>query len=197
MFALMFLTWVCSSAGATESYPPWRNFHVIEPGRAYRSARLRPDELKSALDRLNIRTVINLEGAAPGSAWYEAEKKILKDFKVKHVNIEMSAARLPHRADLLKLLRTFDDAEYPILIHCWAGADRTGEASAIYAMDRMNWPSSQALRMLTPRFLHFEIKYPAKRYFIGKVYRGRTWAFSSYDPCQSRYLYYSYAQFCR
>ena len=92
----------------------------------------------------------------------------------------MSAGRLPHREDLLKLLDIFETAPRPILIHCHGGADRTGEASAIYKLEYMAKTKKQALRQLTLWYMHLKPRFPAKRYFIKDLYQGKDWVKSDY-----------------
>ena len=41
---------------------------------------------------------------------------------------------MPTREALLELWDTFENGEYPMLVHCKAGADRTGGAVAIWRM---------------------------------------------------------------
>jgi len=50
---------------------------------------------------------------------------------------------------LLTLIDFFDHCQYPLLIHCKAGADRTGLASALYLMMQQDEPPGQAIRALT------------------------------------------------
>ena len=165
------------------------NFHVVDPTRVYRSAQLDGDELERAIHCYGIRTVINLRGENSGKDWYDAERDVTERLGVEQVDISMSAQRLPHRRDLIALLDVFRDADRPILIHCQAGADRTGEASAIYQMEYMGYSKAEALEQLTSDYWHFSLRYPAKRYFV-KMYEGEEWARTDYDPCATSYPYY-------
>ena len=53
------------------------------------------------------------------------------------------------RRELLTLIDFFDHCQYPLLIHCKAGADRTGLASALYLMIRQDEPPREAIRAFT------------------------------------------------
>ncbi|MFL5812912.1 MAG: dual specificity protein phosphatase family protein [Bdellovibrionia bacterium] len=171
------------------------NFHEVDPGKLYRSAQLSGEELDHAIHQLGIRTVINLRGEDLNSDWYKAEAQVTQTDGVKLINIAMSAKRLPHRNDLIALLDAFEKAERPILVHCQAGADRTGEASAIYEMEYMGKSREEALEMLTLKYDHLELAAPAKRYFIN-LYGGKDWAYHTYDPCVQSYKYYDQQKFC-
>lgn len=165
------------------------NFYEVHKGHLYRSAQLDGGTLAAAIDHYGIRTVINLRGESD-SRWYKDEAAVATSKNVELINISMSARRLPHRADLIKLLDAFRDAPRPILIHCKGGADRTGEAAAIYKMLYMGASKSKALKMLSPKYFHIESFMPAKRYFIKHVWAGEEWARNEYDPCSEEYKYY-------
>jgi protein tyrosine/serine phosphatase len=80
---------------------------VIEENKAYRSPRLTGKEFSEAIQRLGIKTIINLQGERPEESWYVEEKKATESAGIALVNIRMKPSRLPHRKDLLKLLDTF------------------------------------------------------------------------------------------
>lgn len=158
------------------------NLHEIHAGKLWRSAQLTGEELEQVIEEQGIKTILNLRGAHPDEDWYVAEREVAAREGVELVDIKMSAHHLPHREALLRLLDTFRDAPRPILVHCRAGADRTGEACAIYQMEYMGKTREQALRMLRLGYLHAAIFTPAKRYFMEQVWKGEVWAREAYDP---------------
>lgn len=167
------------------------NFHAVDPGKLYRSAQLlRTWEFEDYVGKNGIKTVINLRGASPSSSWYKTEVAMLKKLGVRQIDIPMSASRLPHQADLIKLLEAFQTAQRPILIHCLQGADRTGEAAAIYQMLYMGKTKDEALKMLSWKYGHLEFLFPAKKYFIKEVWQGLDWAYNDYEPCAGNLRYY-------
>lgn len=170
------------------------NFHTVEKGKLYRSAQLTEPELQTAIDKAGIKTIINLRGKSQ-EGWYKTEKTVADENGVLLIDIPMSAERIPHRQDLIKLMDAFRDSPRPILIHCAAGADRTGEAAAIYQMEYMDKTREQALEMLTPKYFHFTELKPSKRYFI-RQYQGAEWVYEGYDPCVTKYKYYDQEKFC-
>ena len=171
-----------------------RNLREVDPGRFYRSAQLEGDQFAEAIERLGIRSIVNLRGKPTTPVeWYEQEIAVSERLGVRHFDVRLSARSVPRRAELLALLKVYEIAERPILVHCQDGADRAGEASAIYAIDEMGFSNDEALELLTPRFLHFRWFRPAKRYFIER-YRGRRWARREYDPCD--FEYYDVARYC-
>jgi protein tyrosine/serine phosphatase len=172
-----------------------KNFHVVHENALYRSAQLERQELEQVIDLFKIKTVINLRGERPGAKWYDDELDVTSANGVELINIGMSPDRLPHKADLIQLLDSYRDAKRPILIHCQAGADRTGEAAAIYQMEYMGKSKSEASKMLSTKYKHYSILKPAKDYFI-QLYQGESWARTVYDPCVQDYKYYDKTAFC-
>lgn len=166
------------------------NFHEIDKNKFYRAGQLNEKELKEVISKYKIKTIINLRGEFKGSDWYKVEERLSQENNIDLVNIHMSAKYIPHKAHLIKLLNTFETAERPILLHCKAGADRTGEASAIYQMEYMGKSKKQSMKMMTLKYHHLAIFKPAKRYFIKKVWKGVEWAKTNYDPCLTNYKYY-------
>jgi protein tyrosine phosphatase (PTP) superfamily phosphohydrolase (DUF442 family) len=131
------------------------NFGVIEEGVAYRSAQPDPEDLAAAVEVYGLRTVINLRGANPGDAWYDAEAGVCAELGITLVDHPMSARSLPAPDLLAAVIQTLETAEPPVLIHCQAGADRTGAVAAIYRMLIMGHDKADALSELTPQHLHF------------------------------------------
>lgn len=109
------------------------NFHVVEEGRFYRSGQMSAKQFQQTIDRYGIRTVVRLRGR--GSTFRETYKPVVES-GLDFVLLRLSARRFPTRAELLGLWDIFATVEYPILVHCAAGADRTGMASTIYVLQR-------------------------------------------------------------
>jgi protein tyrosine/serine phosphatase len=170
------------------------NFHAVKEGVLYRSAQPSAADLRLVVRDYSIQSVINLRGAQIGQSWYDIEKRVSDELRLQRVDIAMSAARLPHREDLILLLDAFRVLPRPILIHCKAGADRTGEAAAIFAIDHLGWSREDALRQLRPYYGHVCKLTPAKKYFIREVYQGEDWARNTFDPCKQDYEYYDKAE---
>lgn len=108
------------------------NFNTVIAGELYRSGQISPQQLKDYVVEYGIKTIVNLRGDNHGDEWYETEVAQSRDLGIEHIDFGLWARReLPpeRAAQLMAILRT---APKPILIHCKAGADRSGLVSALY-----------------------------------------------------------------
>ncbi len=117
--ALLFVGWEMAT----------HNFGEIQAHRLYRSGQMPASALARTIRDHRIKTVLNLRGVNK-DAWYRAERATTLAADATQVDIPMSSCVWMSRAQLRTLIATFDTAEYPILIHCQWGAERTGLASA-------------------------------------------------------------------
>lgn len=154
---------------------PLDNFHTVEPGRLYRSAQLGQVTLARVIKDHDIRTVVNLRGANAGSSWYDNEKACCEAHGAKLVNIPMESERMPSRDALLDLYDTFENGEYPMLVHCKAGSDRTGAAVAIWRMMVRGESKQAAGRELSAAYGHSRTMYPAWDRLLGMFQPNREW----------------------
>lgn len=185
-----------SFSGLSKAASIFDNIHEIDSGKLIRSAQLTPAALEQLIINKKIKTVINLRGASPGNAWFDGEAAVVQKYNLLHVNIGMSAERLPLRDDLLTLLEAYKTAPRPILIHCMRGVDRTGEAAAIYQMLYQNKSKADALKMLSAKYFYFPEIMPAKYYFINQIWQDEQWAYDQYKPCESDYQYFDKTKLC-
>jgi protein tyrosine/serine phosphatase len=174
-------------------FRPARNFHEIEAGKFYRSAQLGKDEFEEIVQRYGIRTVINLRGHQPGEWWYDDEESELKRLNVRQEDIGFSTEQMQTKEDWARYAQLLKTAQRPILVHCRSGADRTGEATAVYMMDYMGKSKEEALKQLSFRYLHIPLFLRAKTLFV-ENYRGADWLISGYDPCAIEFRAYAKAE---
>jgi protein tyrosine/serine phosphatase len=141
----------------------FRNFGVVSSGVLYRSGQLSKSGLVRAIHDYGIRTVITLRaGKDPGDPAPDAAEE---DYCI---NEQLNYVRLPYRtlahseppwikvdgkAPIDSLVAQFldemdNELNYPVLVHCFAGANRTGAFVAIYRMEYERWSNADAIAEL-------------------------------------------------
>jgi hypothetical protein len=133
------------------------NEHTVIPGKVYRSAQLSQRKLTQVIAQKNIRTVVNLRGCCPQMNWYLNDARATHAAGISQEDLTLSAKRFPPPAELHRLLEIFDRTEYPLLIHCAAGADRTGLASSMALLVLTDTDLTTARRQMWPRYGHFAV----------------------------------------
>lgn len=131
------------------------NIHTVIAGRLYRSAELSRSGFEAVIRRFHIRTVINLRGANPGAPWYQHELAATRALGVRHIDLRMSASRLPSATTLHEIRSDLAHAATPILIHCEGGADRSGLVAALYEYWIAHRSAAVAGEQLSFRYGHF------------------------------------------
>lgn len=131
------------------------NRHTVIPGKVYRCAQPSGGQLRDAVARYGIRTVVNLRGLCDDQDWYRAEAGVSNELGVSQEDICLSANTLPPPSELRRLVEVLDRTEYPILIHCRRGADRTGLVSVMAMLLFTDATLDEARRQLLPRYGHF------------------------------------------
>ena len=152
------------------------NFHVVVAGDLYRSAAPSASQLGDWIRQYDLRTVVNLRDDRA----FDAEAQRVRDAGLNYLHLPFSDRVLPERLEFLALVDTLARIPGPLLIHCRAGADRTGLASAIAAMSRHDWDVERALRQLGARFLHF---HSSKNAVEGVLLRYREYCRSRDQDC--------------
>jgi protein tyrosine phosphatase (PTP) superfamily phosphohydrolase (DUF442 family) len=176
------------------------NVRVVDAGRFYRSgqltgngydgisARLAGNSLDAVLTRYGIHTVICLRGGSEKDRYYRDETAICAQDHVTHVDVPFSALHLPSPETLHKMLDTFDHADYPVIVHCQGGADRTGLASTLYVHLYRHVPLDEAQQEeLTWHYGHIPVQKTRRMDLFFDLYRKtgngmdiRTWIDQKY-----------------
>jgi len=114
----------------------WRrmvpNFHVVDEGKAYRSAQCTPASYRSFIEKYGIKTVFNFRGMQPDCRLLALEAQLCEEMGVELVHLKLQSRDIPQAQQIRTLHELLTKAEYPILIHCKGGADRAGLVSTLY-----------------------------------------------------------------
>lgn len=111
------------------------NFGVVNEGQIYRSSQPSENFLKRLIEQRKIKTIIVLKHSVPSF-----EKNIADSKGIKIIHLKMSVSKEPSEDTVKKFLEVVEDPNnYPILVHCQGGADRTGLMIAIKRVELDGW----------------------------------------------------------
>jgi hypothetical protein len=172
-----------------------RNLHTVVPGRVYRCSQRPGPDLEEIVRSHGIRTVVNLRGCCAPWPWYLDEVRATHRLGVAQEDVCLSAARLPSAHELRRLVEVLDRTEYPILLHCRRGADRTGLASAIVLLLLTDTSLDRARGQLGLRYGHLALGRPAFLDQFLDLYAG--WlAAQGRDHCRAAFRRWAEAEYC-
>lgn len=148
---LIALAAVASASVGGYFYATWypKRLSAVAEGRIYRSGQPYPRQLGPVVDKLGIKTLINFRDNETVSSRPECvyEKQFAQEHGLKFVVLPLDCP--PKEETIPPLLKLLDDpANYPLLMHCAEGIERSGLAAAIYRIERMGWTNEHAVAEL-------------------------------------------------
>ena len=117
----------------------------------YRSSQPSPNQLKSLKNKFGFKTIINLRGENGLSA-YRLEKKACKKYNLTLKNFRAYSRNPPEFDEIKQLIDLFNRIEYPALMHCKSGSDRTGVVAALYRILYLN----ESVKSASSKELHWK-----------------------------------------
>jgi protein tyrosine/serine phosphatase len=149
------------------------NFYEVAPG-IYRSHQLYSFDMPKFYKKYHFKTILNLRGAHPDKKWYQYEVKFCKEHNITLINFGFSDKKVQSIKKMQKLIEIIKTAKKPLLIHCRAGADRTGLASALYLY---SIGDKNASKMLSLKYGHFP--------YLGSKTKAMDESFKKYELYQA------------
>jgi protein tyrosine/serine phosphatase len=128
------------------------NWGEIAPG-VFRSAQPTPGQLRRAVRRHGIKTVVNLRAERNCGA-FVLEEEACADLGVALVNVRVRSRDVPTKELIWTLERLFHELDKPVLMHCKSGADRTGIVGALYLLLAEGRSLDEATAQLSKRYGH-------------------------------------------
>ena len=165
------------------------NHGPVAPG-VHRSAQPTPGQLRRLVRRHGIKTVLNLRAERNCGA-FVLEEEVCAELGVELVNLRARSRDVPSRELIATLERLFAEMDYPVLMHCKSGADRTGIVGALYLALEENRPVTEAIDQLHRRWGHIrQAKTGMLDFFFESYLRDdavrplafRDWIREVYDP---------------
>lgn len=128
------------------------NFHAVVPGEIYRSRQPKPGDLTRWTEQVGLQSVLCLRGDEYPQA--ERERAEAAELGLDYRTVRSSAHRQLSRYEAIDFIEQIEQMPKPLLIHCRAGADRTGTASVIAAMAFGGQDYAAAIEQMHWQYLH-------------------------------------------
>ena len=120
------------------------NFDDVVPGAIYRSSLPTVRELDYLVKEYSIRSVVMLSGDVTPK--YDRILKYIRENNLKLFHTPIGTSQAPTYTNVLEILEFVEATNnQPLLVHCAAGADRTGWMVMIYRFATCEWEWKDAL----------------------------------------------------
>lgn len=129
-----------------------KRWGVVEAGAIYRSGQLSKWVVEKSLTRHNIRMIVDLNPILPDNEHQLKEIEVAQKHGLEIVRLPLvgdGTGNIEHYATAIETLIACKRQQKPVLIHCAAGAQRTGGIVACYRLLVQRWTVEQAYHELT------------------------------------------------
>jgi protein tyrosine/serine phosphatase len=126
------------------------NFGAITEGKVYKSGAMDEVDLPKQIQEHGIRTVIDLRNEVTERISVEEERALIEGIAgVQYINIK--SPQMPTDENIAEFLAILDDeANYPVLIHCYHGLGRTMLYTAVYRIEYEYMDNKDARQLTRP-----------------------------------------------
>lgn len=125
-----------------------KRFGVVVDGKIYRSGQISKWMIEPTLKKHDIQVVVDLTSLDPKADDQKAEIEAARKLGVEHLRFPMGGdgvGTVDQYADVIKILHECEQQSKPVLVHCAAGAQRTGGVVASYRLLVQQRSREQAL----------------------------------------------------
>ncbi|MCC7421178.1 MAG: dual specificity protein phosphatase family protein [Planctomycetaceae bacterium] len=136
-------------AGGGKYYFIAKRFGVVVPGQLFRSGQISKWVQEDQWTDYGIRAVIDLTGNDPNDEDQQFEVTLSRKLGLEHQRFPLrgdGTGDIARYADAIEAIVKYEKAGVPVLVHCSAGAQRTGGVVASYRMLIQGWTAEEALR---------------------------------------------------
>lgn len=130
----------------------WFNNQHDIGGGMFRANQPSPKRIKQLANE-GVKTILNLRGHSD-KGYYALEKEACAAHGITLVDFRMYSRDTPKKESIHGLRALFESMEYPVLMHCKSGADRTGITGVLYKHFHLGMPIAEAIEQLKIKYLH-------------------------------------------
>lgn len=125
-----------------------KRFGVVVPGQIYRSGQISPFLISDVLESNGIRCVIDLQGDDPNNPHQPDEVAAIQRLGIRRVLAPLIGDGTGDPQQYVHAVRQIVECQRngePVLVHCYAGSQRTGGVIAAYRLLVENRPVDEVL----------------------------------------------------
>lgn len=128
-----------------------KRFGTVVPGKVYRSGQISRFLIGDVIERNGLRTIIDLNGFDPDDADQRAEVEASEEKVVRHLRFPLrgdATGQIERYAGAVQAMVESEQQGGPVLVHCAAGAQRTGACISFYRLLIRHDPAADVYREL-------------------------------------------------
>jgi protein tyrosine phosphatase (PTP) superfamily phosphohydrolase (DUF442 family) len=132
-----------------KSYIIPKRFGVVKEGKIYRCGQLYSTLVKSVLEKRHVRVIVDLTMEEPDNPHQAAEARAAKELGIERLRFPLNGdgtGDIRQYAGALAAICRAEKEGKPVLVHCAAGAQRTGGTIAIYRLFLENRPVDEVMK---------------------------------------------------
>jgi protein tyrosine/serine phosphatase len=122
--------------------------------KMYRENQPSPKRIKE-WKKSGIKTNINLRGKS-NKGYYLLEKEACEKNAISMIDFRVYSRDVHSIETIVNARKLFSEIEYPAIMHCKSGADRTGFMGVLYKHFYMKEPIEVAISQLSLKYLHIK-----------------------------------------
>ena len=114
-----------------------KRFGTVKEGRIYRSGQLSAPLIKGVLRKHGIRVIVDLTAENANNPYQLAESNAAKELSIQRMKFPLrgdGTGNVEQYANALAAICQAEQEGKPVLVHCGAGAQRTGGVIAVYRL---------------------------------------------------------------
>jgi len=114
-----------------------KRFGVVVAGEVYRSGQISRYLIADVINRYQIGTIVDLNGFDPNDADQQAEATVSRSKGVRHYCFPLrgnGTGKIAYYADAIETIVGSQRSRIPVLVHCYAGTQRTGACVSFYRL---------------------------------------------------------------